>query len=1434
MPGDKETARSPPAQQGHRQLRSLRSTGRAVQIATRPSPPPAALHPGAARGVLLAAGAGAPACTDAMWHERQVEPRNLTSELLVALQRDSAAIPGSPAASTSSLGNSSHEQARAAERGSAGSRCDSTDRIASGSGTTMIEWRHPVEEDATDAAPARWRAETSAESLAAALRSSALLEPLASVDVDRLATELDFLAYSRGERIVQQGNPCIDGMYFFFKGRAHAIKASITDGSTKVLRTFAAESRRGRVEDGDANDDTGSMDGLDGGSERNLWGPYAITQEGESALPTPPHTTNLWKYEAADYFGEFALWKQQPVSYSVDCDTDCLVVRIRGEVLQKLAVFEDVVLQLHAVGNNLSASRLRLQFESFDSDKDGLLTLHEASALFKALGCGSEYSFSEFEIGFPRLESAWVDALSYEDFFAFWDTCNFDDPFKLRTMTTSALDELSGHEDLQRRKIVNDDDSVVGTDLRAQSSVRTRDEISSHHLHMPTKQTPPAIPQHQSDLESRILDSEITDVTGPHQAIASFTDVINDMSATREDKLTALKALKNMNYSVQNHKCGIISQAILQNKSGLHAILQTMGSNTEDPEVRQAAADVIQACLQASDTASEILLERELESQANECSKSREEWRASFLSTTQPGFATNVPRQEPLFSSFHDRCAAGPKQVSVNSSIGPDRQSPSTENRSPSDISNRGRDSASEPLRLKRGRPSEKRLRDASNSTSPHGSGRTLLRNRSISPSNVCGSLSPGYRRRHRISASPTRSKITDSDLQRFQVSKYLSSVEDDIERQDPRKRFEANWKKFESFLMTVPDFKELDVHQREKLASIVSVRIYKLGDVICEVDVRGRTHFFVMYKGSAVSLNDEDAVNVSNGSLDATRLMAKYRYTAYRNHCGSERKRSTNQESDALSDESGRHIVQGDVFGWESVALAYHANTMVKEHRTCLAASQLCTVLCIPYEAYEKLLQGLAIEDVVMNNLQDREDQIKAAFTKLDLDGNGVLDTGEIARLCEYVGIPSGQSIVEQLCSMIGRKDTTGENYEVTLYQFSKWWEGLNVFHVEQDIVAQQAEEEIERKRVQMQREKFDRERERERLAEEDKGPSPEPVTVVYDMDGRKHTLPGKQTSSCNLPSLQEVLPRKAENRPQHDATATNSWRAFLRPPDPEKWAGMLEHGHLRTARSDSPTKQRGSPLVSRAKRSSKGKGPAHVLVSSKQSCHPMPERSVQGQSPMSIMNSPLAFPEWMGRSPMNTPVTTPLRASYLERSSPIKASGLSADSRPVGRTESRSVSPATNEPIGPVRGSRPSRTFIKSDEGLSRRTRSRSASPTGRFPGGLSAKRASRKNSRNTVRQGNMGATGEIAFPFPDLIDDDDDTDSILVPEVASRFKHSYVPSPRSVGRPAPSPLLLTTLTRRMNELKILRTPRRWVESSPGLYRKMPTAAVSGRTPR
>ena len=152
MPGDRETARSPKAQQGHRQLRSLRSTGRTVQIATRPSPPPAAL-PGAfsARGVLLAAGAGA-ACTDATWHERQVEPRNLTSELLVALQRDSAAIPGSPAASTSSLGNSSHEQARAAERGSAGSRCDSTGRIASGSGTTMIQWRHPVEEDATDAA----------------------------------------------------------------------------------------------------------------------------------------------------------------------------------------------------------------------------------------------------------------------------------------------------------------------------------------------------------------------------------------------------------------------------------------------------------------------------------------------------------------------------------------------------------------------------------------------------------------------------------------------------------------------------------------------------------------------------------------------------------------------------------------------------------------------------------------------------------------------------------------------------------------------------------------------------------------------------------------------------------------------------------------------------------------------------------------------------------------------------------------------------------------------------------------------------------------------------------------------------------------------------------------------------------------------------------
>ena len=161
-----------------------------------------------------------------------------------------------------------------------------------------------------------------------------------------------------------------------------------------------------------------------------------------------------------------------------------------------------------------------------------------------------------------------------------------------------------------------------------------------------------------------------------------------------------------------------------------------------------------------------------------------------------------------------------------------------------------------------------------------------------------------------------------------------------------------------------------------------------------------------------------------------------------------------------------------GEVFGWEALARAQHAHTVLEESITCVATSKMCTVLRIPYEAYVMLLQGLTLGEGVMNNQQDRACKIKSIFLKLDVNGDGVLDAHEINTLCNYMGIQCDLELAHRLCSLIGRT----EDHMVSLEQFSEWWESLNVFHVETDINAQNMEEELERTQMAARHAAFDR----------------------------------------------------------------------------------------------------------------------------------------------------------------------------------------------------------------------------------------------------------------------------------------------------------------------------------------------------------------------
>ena len=1077
----------------------------------------------------------------------------------------------------------SYEQASAASSDSRGGK------IGEGS----IPWRRPwvesgEETELGDDDAILTSQENSVEELVELFSSSALLEPLASLETEKLMTGLDFLVYKSGETIAHQGDRSIDGLYLFFEGTARAQKTSLSDASTKILRTFEARSRRKKESEQSESEKSVHRWISDDGEE---------SDDGESALPVPPDTTNLWRYQAADYFGEFALWKKQPMSYTVVCDSECRIVRIRRCMLERLGAFEDIVQKLHVVQDCLHDSRLRRQFESFDNDKDGLLSMQEAWDLMRALGW--DYSFEDFETCFPSMESAWSQALSYDDFFAFWDTCSFNDPLRVRSRpqagagvdASSAASTCEGsivrtcsqlpirhtgelHEDLSQSRL-QERKPETQNELWPLGEQNFRKELVADVGGVCHSPKSPSVWSISPGERKRWLDgsTQVADTSNLAatvvNALGSFASLITDESATKSQKLQTLQALKQINFSSPNHQTGSISLAIVKDQRCLKALLQTIGDEQEDAEVRRAAAGVVQACLQFSDSAAKMLLDRDLSAKMS-VNEQRAAWRASFIASIAPDVASSADVEAtPVLSAFN---SLGSPQRDSKQSI--DMQS----------LPVRGRDLQNE--------------REAPSAPNTSRRGNSQRRARSDSPVEraIEQAAPPKMARRKRASLSPSARRdrkapqvqdgffgnVTRRGALRLstqfagpcvvpQVSKFICPAEPpNLEAE-----FEANRAKLVKFLLTVPHFECLETHnQFGKLVDMLQVKIFIQDDVIVRKGDRGRSCFFVMYMGCAqihacskeMSIHEQHSEEAGEGK----------------------------NRTDALSASRECKVLPTEVFGFQSAALAHAEHKPLIELTTCRAASIFCTVLVVPYEAYMQMLRGETSKEgcMFMNNQQDRGAQMESAFRYLDHDGDGLLDHEDICKLCNYVGIRCDPTFAEKLCAVIGHAQTQpldGQctaRFLVDLQKFSAWWEGLNFFDVNVDTMARELEDELESRDISRRIQEFEEEQEYIRRIRERKGTPPPPVTIVYDANGRRQDIIGDDSKSkFNLPQLQEKLrpPPKVDSEQDALWDRSHSWREFLPPPAPELWGSRLQNtkqtGNASGGLSSITSAARGSP---------------------------------------------------------------------------------------------------------------------------------------------------------------------------------------------------------------------------------------------------------------
>jgi Ca2+-binding EF-hand superfamily protein/CRP-like cAMP-binding protein len=977
------------------------------------------------------------------------------------------------------------------ENGSSGSEESSSS--AQGMNEYCIPWRRPALATG-ETEPEQYQIQTcqsdmqtkgTAEELMKILGGLALLGPLLSVDSDQLLEVLDFVVYEQGESIVQQGSRCMDGMYIFLHGVARAEKTSLVDSSVKILRKFEARAHLDKEVD-ETLEDHGDKDGSD--DEESQWGNWE--------QPEPVETTNRRRYEAMDYFGEFALWKRQPVSHSVVCDTECRIVKIQRDMLVRLGVFEDVLQQLHVVGTCLHDSRLRQQFEFFDADQDGLLTLHESWSIFRALGCG--YTFAEFEQGFARIGSAWVDALSYEDFFAFWDTCSLIDPLMVRTEHVPNVE-------------TNSEDSVDGEievdsfEWSAQGAFPNQNSIAAS--------TPDICTIRAKWARNRIGSMRTVVVTGESNKELRNSEAIDEMLALMRSfadmgaianikKLEILESLKRLIYSLPAQMAGSASIAILKDQKFFKTLVHTVGDKNEDKHVRRTAAGILEACLETSETACAILFNREATSNMS-CNTERDAWRAALMATVAnkdgcspfcPSLSRLLDTEQavPVFSAFDNLGAHQPdaKDFRYDAKVRNDSIFGSVHELE-ADRKRLKDEQERIEMDLKRAEARRMWLK-----------ARGLLTERraTLSKSPSLSAEAKGGEKKH--------------ELARVEVSnKYIWS----IPPPDLEAEFAEKCGKFHDFLASVPLFQNLDADQRKKLSYMSEINIYNENDIICAKGARGRTHFFILYKGSAVTTDPH--VPEKKGETHSTAGAANTKPENARNSGQSRALEGTlsslssqnGQNCDALSGEAGRRIHPREVFGLESVAAVHHNHSVVTERLTCSASSKICMVFQVPYDDYELLTQRCT-RGLVMNNLADRKAKLESAFHRLDIDQNGFLDQNEIGRLCNYVGIK---------CDALKLCGDIGTNNLVTHPQFSRWWEDLNVYDIEHDAAENKKQEDAERARIMLLLGKARSVRDQEWLLSR---PPPPPPTVkyFYDMQGRRQVISENDRNKQNSDLVQ------------------------------------------------------------------------------------------------------------------------------------------------------------------------------------------------------------------------------------------------------------------------------------------------------------------------
>ena len=861
-------------------------------------------------------------------------------------------------------------------------------------GQRLISWTRV---DCSDTETPAVRQEYTGQELVDVLGCSALMGPLASLPSSRLLDVLKFVVYKAGDVIVFQGHKRMNAMHFFFDGKAHAEKKSLRDGSTKTIRRFEAQSRQCMAP---KDDDTGSGE----------------DEDSHCVLPRRPGTENLWRYEAVDYFGEFALWKNEPVSCSIVCDTDCKVVKIEREMLESLDVFEDMVEQLHIIASCLHDSRLRQQFESFDGNSDGLLTVEEAWCMMSRLGCS--YSWQDFQQGFAKLESAWQDALSYDDFFRFWATCNFDDPLDMRAPRRCAADKIKQE----------------GADLLREDSQEVNQAAPAPNVSHESAQSPRCSPlaagrgtldgaveigQGESGMEQ--LETLISQFQSLTQTVCG------ESIAVRSEKLATLEALVLENLEDRHEQMFSSSEA--GGASFLESLLLIVGDAKQGEEVRLGAARVLQALVQRCPGAAYTLLAAGFGQHADISGDSPPGSlaRGSFI---QRGTGRcSEKARVAVFPAFEK--------------VGRRKRSPTPVAVVPTASPTPARNLSSTVAAL--GACWHQKVKSRSQDKL----------SRSHSPLRLCVGHQRGARGRSRSPTATRRARRARS-MDRLQDARwsydskarkrYLSPALEP----DSHLAHAAACQKLDRFLGSVAHFRHLDAGQRQQLGGLVQVKLFVRDDIICRKGERGRTSFFLMYVGMCVTTEGgqgagEDATQIVSGAS-----------------CAREPGRD---DGDVLSSHGAgpRLILPGQVFGWESVEGAHQSNRIVEEDRTCVAATRLCSVLAIPYEAYIRVLHGDGDrgqgqgrrgrhydgdveEDGCLAETSrrctgiitehHRAFRMQSTFRKADSDGDGLLDARDMAALCALIGFKCDLELSRQICVAITRRP----DHLVCFGAFSDW----------------------------------------------------------------------------------------------------------------------------------------------------------------------------------------------------------------------------------------------------------------------------------------------------------------------------------------------------------------------------------------------------------